>query len=134
MNHVGVTMTYMGLCPSGCRSSTLDLSSISWFKIHEAGYDTTIKTWFTESFIEQNSTLAVTIPRNLKAGEYLVRHEQLSLHAVREPLYGPEVFTSYIYPYLKPVKEYYIKLTLHSSTHLASNLQSPARARLSRQA
>ena len=90
-NHMGSTMTYLAYCGAqGCRSPTLDIHALKWFKIHQAGLRPD-GTWFTPDFIKNNSTLTIRLPKTIKNGEYIVRHEQLSLHAVLDPLYGAEV-------------------------------------------
>jgi len=90
-NHIGSTMTYLAHCPNSCQEPNLDLAALEFFKIHQDGLHAD-KTWFSEHFIENNSTLTVPIPKAIQDGEYLVRHEQLSLHAVNDPKYGPEVY------------------------------------------
>lgn len=95
-NHIGSTMTYLAHCPNGCRDSKLDIHKLKFFKIHEDGRHSD-GSWSSEHLIENNSTLTVTIPKDIPNGEYLVRHEQLSLHAVNDPIYGPEVCNRFIH-------------------------------------
>jgi hypothetical protein len=38
-------------------------------------------TWVTDELIKNNFTSSTTIPRNLKAGNYVIRHEIIALHS-----------------------------------------------------
>jgi cellulase len=38
----------------------------------------------TGDFVDQNSQWTVTIPKDLKAGQYLIRHEIIALHLANE--------------------------------------------------
>jgi lytic cellulose monooxygenase (C1-hydroxylating) len=38
------------------------------------------QTWVTDSLIQNNFTTTTTIPRNLAAGNYVLRHEIIALH------------------------------------------------------
>ena len=88
---MGSTFTYLAHCGSlGCRSPNLDIHKLKWFKIHQDGLRAD-GSWYTTEFIQNNSTLTVTLPKSIRDGEYIVRHEQLSLHAVLDPEYGAEV-------------------------------------------
>lgn len=61
--------------------TTWDASDAEWFKIQEGGYDAT-KGWAaTTQLYAANSVVDVTIPAQLKAGQYLLRHEIIALHA-----------------------------------------------------
>lgn len=84
-------MTYLASCRGSCNDFDPHDPSTRFFKIHEEGYssDAKIKIWFQEKFISNNSTLGFRIPKNIPSGEYIVRHELLSLHAVEA--YGAEV-------------------------------------------
>ncbi|KAF8473281.1 glycoside hydrolase, partial [Kalaharituber pfeilii] len=81
-SHRGPTMTYLASCPSGdCRKE--DPTMLNWFKIDHAGLNSD-GTWISDTIIKNNSTWTVTIPAELKAGAYLLRHELLALHASHE--------------------------------------------------
>lgn len=88
-SHIGPTMTYLAYCPNGCRDPSVNITTLSFFKIHQDGLRDDA-TWFTDRFLKNNSTVTVPIPKDMKNGEYLVRHELLSLHAALDPKYGPE--------------------------------------------
>lgn len=38
------------------------------------------QTWVTDQLIANNYTSTTTIPRNLRAGDYVIRHEIIALH------------------------------------------------------
>jgi hypothetical protein len=38
-------------------------------------------TWATDTLLTNNFTSTTTIPRNLKAGNYVIRHEIIALHS-----------------------------------------------------
>jgi len=49
--------------------------SAVWFKIHEQGRTAAGKWAATDILNANNGTVTVTIPKNLKAGQYILRHE-----------------------------------------------------------
>lgn len=73
-----------------------DSSTASWFKIGQRGLQSgTIETgdWFQKTFSNWDgnpSLWSETVPRNLKPGKYLVRHEIISLHSANKPQFYPE--------------------------------------------
>jgi hypothetical protein len=74
IHSVGPILAYMAACDGDC--SSLDTSKLKWFKIFEAGLrpNHTIRDldgWY------QDDAWSVTIPKNLKPGNYLIRHEIL---------------------------------------------------------
>lgn len=54
-------------------------TSAVWFKVHQAGYSNGV--WASTALINNQSLYTFTIPKSLKAGQYLVRHEIIALHA-----------------------------------------------------
>ncbi|KAL5482497.1 hypothetical protein ACEPAI_9091 [Sanghuangporus weigelae] len=78
-HNVGPIMTYMTACSGDCSSFTPDAST-EWFKIDEQGEsaDGDSSTWAQAKLLD-GSPATVTIPNGLKAGNYLVRHEIVSL-------------------------------------------------------
>ncbi|KAF8426045.1 putative endoglucanase [Tirmania nivea] len=78
-SHRGPTMTYLASCTSGdCRKE--DPCTLDWFKIDHAGLNAD-GTWVSDTIIKNNNTWTVTIPKELKPGPYLMRHELLALHS-----------------------------------------------------
>ncbi|KAI0688486.1 glycosyl hydrolase family 61-domain-containing protein [Cerioporus squamosus] len=77
IHEVGPLLTYMASCGSaGCKS--FDHSQAEWFKIEEDGLRSD-GTWAMQDLYEGKSA-TVTLPPNIKAGEYLIRHELIALH------------------------------------------------------
>lgn len=65
--------------------TTLTPGSLRWSKISQAGLITPggTGTWATDNLIKTNFTSTATIPKNLKAGNYVVRHEIIALHGAQ---------------------------------------------------
>ncbi|KAK0489918.1 glycosyl hydrolase family 61-domain-containing protein [Armillaria luteobubalina] len=75
-HNVGPMMTYLTNCgDSSC--ADFDPTDAEWFKIEEAGK--TDGTW-AQAALMTGATADVTIPSNLAAGNYLIRHEIIALH------------------------------------------------------
>ncbi|KAJ4360316.1 uncharacterized protein N0V89_000877 [Didymosphaeria variabile] len=57
-------------------------SSLKWSKISQAGLITPggSGTWATDNLIKNSFTASTVIPKNLKAGNYVSRHEIIALH------------------------------------------------------
>ncbi|KAI5920886.1 glycosyl hydrolase family 61-domain-containing protein [Camillea tinctor] len=75
---IGPVLTYVAACDGDC--SAADKTALKWVKIDEAGYDTTTSTWAAQKLIDNNNTWTTTVPSNLKAGNYVFRHEIIALH------------------------------------------------------
>ncbi|KAI0358477.1 hypothetical protein OH77DRAFT_1397441 [Trametes cingulata] len=84
-DHQGPVSTYMAACNGDC--STLSAPNAKWFKIDAAGYSN--GKWAATQLIENGNQWTSTVPKELKAGEYLVRHEIVALHSVGQPQYYP---------------------------------------------
>ncbi|RPA86821.1 family 61 glycosyl hydrolase [Ascobolus immersus RN42] len=92
-SHFGPQMTYLAWC-GGKKCSEYDVRNpeARFFKISQDGWNSRTRTWLQEDFLKNNSTLTVTLPKNIPNGEYVVRHELLALHAVTNDKYGPEFY------------------------------------------
>jgi hypothetical protein len=77
-SHVGPVITYMANCNGDCAQA--DKATLKFFKIDEAGYDTTTKSWAAIDMIAKNNTWTVTVPSNIAPGNYVFRHEIIALH------------------------------------------------------
>lgn len=77
-SHKGPVMTYMANCNGDC--SAADPTALSFFKINDAGLNSD-GTWASDDLIANNNTWTVTIPSDIAAGNYLLRHEILALHS-----------------------------------------------------
>ncbi|KAF5346399.1 hypothetical protein D9758_012751 [Tetrapyrgos nigripes] len=75
-HNVGPMLTYMASCGSSSCSS-FDASDAKWFKIDEAGADSSGQ--WAQDDLTKGQPAKVKIPDNLKAGNYLLRHEIISL-------------------------------------------------------
>ncbi|KAF5102315.1 hypothetical protein D0Z00_000498 [Geotrichum galactomycetum] len=73
--HLGPIMTYLAKCNGDCRDN--DPSSLSYFKIAEKGWEN--GKWATQELIANNNSWTVTLPSDIAAGNYLIRHELLAL-------------------------------------------------------
>ncbi|KAF2112145.1 glycoside hydrolase [Lophiotrema nucula] len=92
---VGPMIAWMTPCTNGdCR--TFDPKGADWFKIGQRGLlEGTILEgmWFQKQFSTWDGTPDLwneTIPKTLKPGPYLVRHEIISLHSANKPQWYPE--------------------------------------------
>jgi hypothetical protein len=105
-DHLGPVWTFMASCEGPCSQFNLDLDkggkSLKWFKIDAQGYDASTKRWASEDLIAAGNKWTSTVPSNLKAGEYLMRHE------VYAPL--PSFATR-----RHNLTSYYYSVALHSS-------------------
>ncbi|KAG9197117.1 hypothetical protein G6514_002259 [Epicoccum nigrum] len=79
--HKGPIINYIAPCNGDC--TTLTPGSLRWTKISQGGLITPggSGTWVTDELIKNNFTSSTTIPRNLKAGNYVIRHEIIALHS-----------------------------------------------------
>ncbi|KAI1501025.1 endoglucanase-4 [Biscogniauxia marginata] len=71
-SHKGPIINY--LAPYGTTADSLKWSKISQSSIVSG------TTWVTDELIANNFTSSATIPKNLKAGDYVIRHEIIALH------------------------------------------------------
>ena len=82
----------MARCP-GDSCAGFNGQGAVWFKIAQAGLEPSAKTlagpWYQETQIGQNKLpgWSVTIPKDLEAGAYLIRHEVINLEAYRAEFY-----------------------------------------------
>ncbi|KAK6499951.1 hypothetical protein TWF481_010307 [Arthrobotrys musiformis] len=73
-NHIGPILTYLADCNGNCAMAIG--SQLSWFKIDEAGYNGRL--WATEVLQKQGKTYTIQLPKTLKDGQYLLRHEMVA--------------------------------------------------------
>ncbi|KAL4969869.1 lytic polysaccharide monooxygenase auxiliary activity family 9 protein [Aspergillus stella-maris] len=76
--HEGPIIDYMASCNGPCKD--VDKATLSFFKVDEDGFDGT--KWATDRLQENGLTWEITVPSDLKAGEYVLRHEIVALHSV----------------------------------------------------
>ncbi|KAJ1300408.1 hypothetical protein OPQ81_005228 [Rhizoctonia solani] len=79
-SHAGPVITYMARAPSDITKWNPGTDAV-WFKVAEQGYEN--GKWAATDILtgENNSIARFTIPASLKAGQYLIRHEIIALHA-----------------------------------------------------
>ncbi|PSN67305.1 glycoside hydrolase family 61 protein-like protein [Corynespora cassiicola Philippines] len=91
---VGPMIAWLADCHGDC--AALDANTADWFKIGQRGLEEgTVETgtWFQKSFSRWDggpSLWSERIPRALRPGKYLVRHEIISLHSANKPQFYPE--------------------------------------------
>ncbi|KAK7750002.1 hypothetical protein SLS62_008111 [Diatrype stigma] len=73
--HKGPIMNY--IAPFDTDPASLSFSKFSQSSIVNASG---LVTWVTDELIANNYSTSVTIPKNLKAGDYVIRHELIALH------------------------------------------------------
>ncbi|KAI0416759.1 glycosyl hydrolase family 61-domain-containing protein [Xylaria grammica] len=81
-SHKGPMLDYLAACNGPCDS--VEKEALEFFKIDEAGIldsSSAPGTWASDVLIENNNTWLVQIPKNLKAGNYILRHETIALHS-----------------------------------------------------
>ncbi|KAF5353534.1 hypothetical protein D9756_007837 [Leucocoprinus leucothites] len=93
-SHMGPMITYMALAPSDITSWNPGTSAV-WFKVDEMGKDSSGKWAATDILSANNSIYTFTVPKNLKPGKYIVRHEIIALHAAHT-YPGAQVYPSCI--------------------------------------
>ncbi|KAI1414407.1 glycosyl hydrolase family 61-domain-containing protein [Hypoxylon sp. FL1857] len=73
---------YLAACNGPCES--VDKESLEFFKIDEVGLiDESVQNgfWGSDELIQNNNTWLMQIPSNIKAGNYVLRHETIALHS-----------------------------------------------------
>ncbi|KAG5636056.1 hypothetical protein H0H81_009227 [Sphagnurus paluster] len=74
-SHSGPLITYMARAPSDITKWNPGTSAV-WFKVAEAGKDSSGRWAATDNLKASNSIYTFTIPPKLKAGQYIIRHER----------------------------------------------------------
>ncbi|KAJ7937850.1 glycoside hydrolase [Mycena leptocephala] len=97
IHNVGPLLTYLAACETSCAMFN-PTEATEWFKISEQG-TMTDGHWYQDMLCvnlgDDGLPANVTLPANLKAGHYLLRHEVIALH-MAEALGGAEFFPSCI--------------------------------------
>ncbi|KAI4862383.1 carbohydrate-binding module family 1 protein [Hypoxylon rubiginosum] len=81
-SHKGPMIDYLAACDGDCESA--DKAALAFFKIDEVGLiDDSASNgfWGSDVLIQNNNTWLVQIPSNIKAGNYVLRHETIALHS-----------------------------------------------------
>ncbi|THH02238.1 hypothetical protein EW026_g634 [Hermanssonia centrifuga] len=77
-SHKGPVISYLAKIPSATQTS---VTGLQWFKIYEAGLTPSTQTWAVDTLIANKGKVAFQIPSCIPAGQYLLRHEIIALHA-----------------------------------------------------
>lgn len=81
-SHHGPVIDYLASCNGDC--TTVDKTKLEFFKISEKGIidqSSVPGTWATDNLISNNNSWTVTIPSDIAAGGYVLRHEIIALHS-----------------------------------------------------
>ncbi|KAF3918954.1 Endoglucanase-4 [Dactylellina cionopaga] len=89
-NHKGPVMTYLAECGGDCAQVTP--SQLSWFKISNDGIMSNGQ-WATDVLLQQGNSWTVELPKNIKSGQYLMRHEMIALQFGTQQN-GAQIFTN----------------------------------------
>lgn len=84
-DHHGPVITYLANCNGSC--SDVDKTALQFFKIDAGGLidDSEIPgTWATDKLIDNNYSRSITIPSDIEAGNYVLRHEIIALHGAED--------------------------------------------------
>jgi hypothetical protein len=84
-DHHGPVITYLANCNGAC--SDVDKTALEFFKINAGGLiddDTVPGTWATDQLIEADYSRTITIPDDIEAGYYVLRHEIIALHGAED--------------------------------------------------
>lgn len=79
-SHRGPVINYLAACNGNCE--TVDKTSLRFFKIDGVGYinGTSPAYWAADALVDNGNSWLVEIPADLKAGNYVLRHEIIALH------------------------------------------------------
>ncbi|KAK4191260.1 glycosyl hydrolase family 61-domain-containing protein [Podospora australis] len=80
-SHIGPVIDYLANCNGPCE--TVNKESLRWFKIGGVGYSNGV--WAADALRANGNSWLVQIPADLKAGNYVLRHEIIALHGGSSP-------------------------------------------------
>jgi hypothetical protein len=81
-DHKGPVLDYLAKCPGRCEDVE-DLLNLEWFKIDELGYinGEAPGYWASDELQKNNNSWTTAIPSSIAPGNYVLRHEIISLHS-----------------------------------------------------
>jgi cellulase len=82
VTHNGPIMTYLGEYSGNL--SSVNVNEVEFFKISEVGLLPDNVTWATNLLTANDNVTTATIPHDVKPGNYIVRHELITLHFATE--------------------------------------------------
>ena len=77
-------MNYMASCSGSC-ANFVPSSSTAWFKVAEWGKSVANTNTWVQGNIQAGEPVNATVPPNIPPGEYMLRHEILSLQNAMSP-------------------------------------------------
>ncbi|KAJ7166111.1 glycosyl hydrolase family 61-domain-containing protein [Mycena filopes] len=77
-SHHGPVISYLAKIPDAKQS---DVTGLKWFKIYEDGLIAANQSWGVDRMYANKGKVSFTIPPCIAAGQYLLRHEMIALHA-----------------------------------------------------
>ncbi|EPS40687.1 hypothetical protein H072_5441 [Dactylellina haptotyla CBS 200.50] len=80
-DHKGPIITYLADCGGDCTKAKGP--DLNWFKVDEAGLINGV--WATDILMKQDKTWTIQLPKKIKNGQYLMRHEMIALHLADKP-------------------------------------------------
>ncbi|KAI0015806.1 glycoside hydrolase family 61 protein [Xylariomycetidae sp. FL0641] len=83
-SHKGPVLDYLARCNGPCEKA--DKTKLEFFKIGEAGWlDPAKDAWASIELMNNNNSWLVRVPEDLAPGDYVLRHEIISLHNAGNP-------------------------------------------------
>jgi len=81
VSHKGPVIDYIAACSGDC--SAVSKESLRFVKLQQGAWKSGSDPgeWVTDDLIKANTSWTVTIPQDLKPGNYVIRHEIIALHA-----------------------------------------------------
>ncbi|GAB1524270.1 hypothetical protein RhiTH_007423 [Rhizoctonia solani] len=77
---IGPIMTYLAQVPAGQTADKFDTRKAKFFKIDQTGQTGGAGTGWVQASIKGGKTYTTTLPNDLPAGDYIIRHELIALH------------------------------------------------------
>ncbi|KAL4805384.1 glycosyl hydrolase family 61-domain-containing protein [Aspergillus unguis] len=85
-DHKGPVIDYLAACNGSC--SNVDKTALRFFKVDQDGLNDGV--WGSDKLIEQGNSWDITIPEDIQAGEYVLRHEIIALQNEGQPQAYPQ--------------------------------------------
>ncbi|CAE6455701.1 hypothetical protein ACGC1H_005799 [Rhizoctonia solani] len=77
---IGPIMTYLAQVPAGQTADKFNTRNAKFFKIDQTGQTGGAGTGWVQASIKNGKTYTLTLPNDLPAGDYIMRHELIALH------------------------------------------------------
>ncbi|KAF9007093.1 glycoside hydrolase [Cyathus striatus] len=77
-SHKGPVMAYLARVDNATQT---DVTGLKWFKIWQDGFTPSDQSWGVDRLIANKGKVTFQIPSCIPAGQYLLRHEIIALHA-----------------------------------------------------